>query len=406
MKLGGWLRGLFLCVFWGELAAGQTAPTSVRIETIPLHLTMPDAYQVTVVLQPVRRLLLVAPADGVIRRLDARLGAMVRESQELAQLDPDQATAQLKIALAEVKEKEALVKSNVTADNVTRVAIYQAQLDAAQARSELAKLELDRRTVRAPFAGRVLDVPVCVGQYVLKGATIAELADITSLRAVLPVDRRRASTGATLTVPVEEQDVTCKVQAMLPLPESYAQLRELATPFAAAAVVFPNPKGELEPGLRARPAGVPTAAIATVPRRAVRPDDVRGSAAAMVQVIRNEYVTNVPVQILGGVGPERAQVSGLLREADALIIGSSVPLLPGTLVRFAEGAAARAIEGTSPDPSHGGAEAGITPPGASRSSTSSTGSSTAPGRSPRRTGATLRPSNPPAQSHSGSATPF
>ena len=30
----------------------------------------------------------------------------------------------------------------------------------------------------------------------------------------------------------------------------------------------------------------------------------------MVQVIRNEYVTNVPVHVLGDTGPERVQISG------------------------------------------------------------------------------------------------
>src|SRR5262249_16646316 len=155
------------------------------------------------------------------------------------------------------------------------------------------------------------DVPVYPGQYVLKGTPLLELADTSSLRTILPVDRRIVSVGATITVSVEEQEVSGKVQAILPLPEAFGVLRELATPFAAAAVTFPNLKGELDAGLRARPAGVPTTAIANIPKRAVRPDEIRGAAASMVQVIRNEYVTNIPVQVLGGLGPERIQVSGL-----------------------------------------------------------------------------------------------
>ena len=51
---------------------------------------------------------------------------------------------------------------------------------------------------------------------------------------------------------IEGQEVAGKVQAILPLPERFSVLRELATPFAAAWVVVPNPKGELEPGLRVR----------------------------------------------------------------------------------------------------------------------------------------------------------
>ena len=144
-----------------------------------------------------------------------------------------------------------------------------------------------------------------------------------------------------MTVSVEEQEVPGKVQAILPLPESFAVLRELATPFAAASVVFPNSKGQLDAGYRARPAGVPVTALANIPRRAVHADDLRGAANFLVQVIRNEYVTNIPVHVLGPIGPDRVQVSGQFRRTDALIVGSSVSLIPGTLVRFNEGAAPR-----------------------------------------------------------------
>ena len=52
-----------------------------------------------------------------------------------------------------------------------------------------------------------------------------------------------------------------------------------------------------------------------------------------MQVIRNEYVTDIPVRVLGHPGPERVQVSGLFRPNDALVVSSSVPLLAGTLIR-------------------------------------------------------------------------
>jgi hypothetical protein len=171
----------------------------------------------------------------------------------------------------------------------------------------------------------------------------------------------------------------------------------LATPFAAASVVIPNPKGQLDAGLRARPAGLPFTPIANVPRRAIRPDELRGPSSSMVQVIRNEYVTNIPVHLLGGLGPDRTQVSGMFRPGDALIVGSSVALAPGTLVRFNEGAAARGIEATSPNPAQGGVAAGIVPPGGASPTTGRGGT--------RRTG--TRSGNPPAQSQAGSSpTPF
>jgi multidrug efflux pump subunit AcrA (membrane-fusion protein) len=341
--------------------------------------------------------------DGLVRGVEARLGGSVRESEGLVQFESAEANARFRIATAELREKE----SHIDASSARA-----AQLEAAQARVEMAKAQLDRCSVRAPFTARVVDVGVYPGQFVLKGTPLVELIDTSSLRAVLPVDRRNVAVGSSITVPVEEQEVAGKVLAILPLPDAYSILRELAPPFAAASVVLPNPKGQLDAGLRARPAGLPFAPIANVPKRAVRPDDLRGPASSMVQVIRNEYVANVPVQVLGSLGPERSQVSGLFRPGDSLIVGSSVSLVPGTLVRFHNGAAARGIEGTSPNPAHGGLEAGITPPaGGMPASAGRGGTANGGGYSPaagRRggTSASRPPGYPPAQSQGNNSTPF
>lgn len=382
MRLGGFWLALWLgLVFEAGAVEEQPGAASARIETSGLRLMDPDPYQVPAVLEPIRRIRIIAPMDGSIRSVDARVGIGVRDGQDLVQFDPTEANARLRIATAELKEKQRTSST--------------AALEAAQARVDLARARANRCSIRAPFAGRIMDVPVYPGQYVLKGTTLLELADTSSLRAVLPVDRRSVTVGSTISVAIEEQEVSGKVQAILPLPESFAVLRELATPFAAATVVFPNSRGQLDVGLRARPAGVPTTAIVNIPRRAVRPDELRGTAGSMVQVIRNEYVTNIPVHVLGGIGPDRIQVSGLFRPTDALIVGSSVPLVPGTLVRFREGPAARGVEGTSPNPAHGGNDAGLVPPGSAHSGGA------------RRTGNIApRPTNIPAQTQAGGGTPF
>ena len=315
-------RGFAFLLACVSVAGGQTLPTSARIESIPLELTMPERYQVAELLEPVRRVTLIAPADGFVRSIEFRLGAPVRELQEIAQLDRGEATARVKIAAADVKEKETELKTNSTASELAR-----SRLEAAQARLELTRIALDHCTLRAPFSGRLVALPVCAGQYVLKGTTIAELADVSALKTLLPVDRRSVASGASLTVQVEGQEVAGKVQAVLPLPLQYVALRELATPLAAAWVVVPNAKGELEPGLRVRATTVPVTPIATIPKRAVKQGDARSTDGAMVQVIRNEYVTNVPVRILGDTGPERTQITGLLspyRRTDRVVVGFAI----------------------------------------------------------------------------------
>src|SRR5271157_3682996 len=163
MVLWGVLRALGLCLLGAGLVWAQSLPTAATIESIPLELTMPERYRVTAVLEPVRKVALVAPADGIVRGLEAPLGTVVRANAEVAQLDRAETLARFKMVQAEVKEKQILSKSNQNYKDV-----YTAQLEAAQAKAELAQLELDRLTLRAPFAGRIIALPVSSGQYVLK----------------------------------------------------------------------------------------------------------------------------------------------------------------------------------------------------------------------------------------------
>lgn len=362
-------------------ARGQALPNSAKVDTAPLQLTNPDRFQVPAVLEPVRQVNLIASAEGVVRSQEAKVGATVREGQEVAQLDRSEAAARLKIAQAEVKEAEAAVEvatgtvtaSGETATTVVKAGVAQAQarLDAARARGELAQIAFDRCALRAPFAGRVLASPVSDGQYVPKGAVITELADVSSLKVLVPVRRAGATVGGAVTLNIEGQNVAGKIQALLPLPESLAVIRELASPYTAAWVVLPNTSGSLEPGQRALSPDLPLAPIATIPAHALKTDDKtkgqsrtpEAGSSSTVQVIRNEYVTDVKVGVIGRRGPDRVEVTGPLRPTDALIVSSSVPLLAGTLIRFNHGTAGDGgVEGTNPNPAESGAPANLTPP--------------------------------------------
>ena len=103
----------------------------------------------------------------------------------------------------------------------------------------------------------------------------------------------------------------------------------------------------------------------------------------MVQVIRDEYVTNIPVRVLGEPGVERVQITGALRTSDSLIASASVPLLAGTLVRLGE-------NGTPA----GSAESGTTNPAGGRDRTQNPGA-TPPARGGR-----------PAGRNAAGASPF
>jgi len=398
MNIRGRSAAFLILTVWLTSEAQGQAPATAKVEAIPLDLKAPDRYQIYSFLEPIRRVTIIAPADGILRSLDFPVGTSLKERQEIGQLDRTEAAARLKIAKANAKEADANLKA--TSPNAAAT-IVQAQLEAAQGRVELAEIELERCTLRAPFSGKLLDLFVSPGQLLEKGTKIGELADVSSLRAVVPFDRSSVKAGATVSVLIEGQSVSGKVVATVPLPENLAPLRELATSFVAALVLFPNTKGDLEPGLRVLSPSLPNTTITTIPSRSLRRPDKGETGAASIQVIRNEYVTDIPVRVLGQPGPDRVQIAGLLRPNDSLIVSTSVPLVAGTLIRFNESPGG-AIEGTNPNPAEGGDIAGITPPTGVRATT---GSRPTNSRLPSRTPTRPSPAQP-ATPKPATASPF
>lgn len=400
----------------GQATNPSSSPGSTaRVETAQMELTSPDKYQIPVVFEPNRKVTVMAPADGILRTMSVPVGASVREMAEIGLLDRSEAAARVKVAQAEVKEREAALAEAKAAAPKSKAHVDQAEarLEAAKARVELEQVALDRCQLRAPFSGRVLAVLVSPGQYLPKGGAVAELADVSSLRALIPVDRTAVTPGNDVVLTVEGKSVTARVQAVLPLPESLAPLRELAAPLASAWVTVPNANATFEPGQRVISPAVPTGWLANVPTRAVR-EDAEASTGSSVQVVRNEFVADVPVRVLGSTGGERSQVSGPFRPNDVLIVASSVPLLAGTLIRFnGNTSSTGAVEGEGPRPGEVGEVAGITPP-ARRPGVAPIG---APGSAaPRTSSRTSRPTpsrptasqpkNPPKPAPNANTVPF
>ena len=314
---------------YGQNPGGVAKPAAVptvqaTVETAPLNLVFPDRYAVPVVLEPNRKVFLMAPSDGMLKSVSAPVGTIVREGQEIAQLDRAESAARVKIAEADVKEAQANLKSQAGA-------VEEARLDAAKARAELSQIDLERCTIRAPFGGQILTAPVPAGQYVSKLNTLAELADNAILKVLVPVDRTAIKAGADLELFVEGKPISGRVSAMVPLPEGFALLRELATPWAGAWVSINNSAGALEPGQRVRGPFAPTQPISTVPTRAVKIIDTE---TAILQVIRANVVLDVAVKVIGDAGFDRTQISGPFLPNDAVIVATTVPMAAGTVIRF------------------------------------------------------------------------
>jgi membrane fusion protein (multidrug efflux system) len=125
-------------------------------------------------------------APGVVSRISFESGAQVKQGQILVELDSSVERAQLASAIAR-KELAALTAVRSRALVATN-SISQATLDADEAAlrtgtTDAAGLQaqIDRKTVRAPFSGRLGIRAVNLGQYLNPGTTLTVLEAIDSV---------------------------------------------------------------------------------------------------------------------------------------------------------------------------------------------------------------------------------
>lgn len=183
--VAGGLVGLYAMMIKSLIAAGanQTMPpeavaTTEVIET-SWEKTLPAVGSV-VAFQGVS---VVAEADGVVREILFDAGKMVEAGTVLLRLDTDIEEAQLRAAQArlELAETDA-VRAKDLFDNQT---ISRAELDSATAGLKSGKAEVERiqaiinkKSVRAPFTGRLGIRRVSLGQYLKTGDPVVSLQSL------------------------------------------------------------------------------------------------------------------------------------------------------------------------------------------------------------------------------------
>ncbi len=169
------------------------------------------------------------PVSGVIASVNAAPGAAVQSGQELVSLEATPFEARLKIAQAEndgtgaeyQEQKRALARAEELYDRgvLSTVELDHAKLQLAKARSAhqaaqaaltLARYELDRSRLKAPFDGLVLAIHAVPGQIIasrLQPPVLVELAKanryrvrcwapIAALERLQPGDRVTVSVGS------------------------------------------------------------------------------------------------------------------------------------------------------------------------------------------------------------------
>jgi RND family efflux transporter MFP subunit len=257
--------------------------------------------------------------DGLVETLKAREGQAVRKGQVLASLRTAdlelrlqaaeaglrEATARLEQADADLERNRGLFDQGIL--SASQFGASRSERDAWQGRAdqlsaEIARLRLDleRSSVRAPFAGVVVAERCEVGEWVGQGDPVLELASLHDLEVRVDVPERYFSgleRGAEATVHFEAlagYEVVGKVEAIIPSANPQSRTFPLKVRIA-------NPERRIGAGMLARvdlPSGEVRPAL-VIPKDAVL---IRGRDRVVYRIKDDDTVESVPVETGTAVG--------------------------------------------------------------------------------------------------------
>jgi membrane fusion protein (multidrug efflux system) len=308
--------------------------------------------------------------SGIVVKRVFEQGSVVKQGDLLYQIDPEPFKVQVQSAEATLARAKAsqlqarqnadrqqeLKKSNVTStqqveDAIAQLAIADADVAAAEAGLATAQLNLQYASVTAPISGRIGRALITEGALVANGndnlATIQQLdpvyADFTQPAADLIRLRKALEKGGILSPSGD-----APVQLVLDDGTVYEHGGKLL--FSETTVdpttgqltlrgEFPNPKGDLLPGMYVRvriEQGIEKNAIA-VPQQAVQRDSAGDS---LVYVVDAKNTAQMRKVVTGRVIDNRWVISEGLKPGDKVIVEGFQKIRPGAPVNPSEWKAA------------------------------------------------------------------
>ncbi len=157
---------------------------------------------------PERAVVVRTETTGTVAETPAREGRAVRKGAVLCRLDVDAREVQLKQAEADLAAKK--LEWDAAADlaekgwtSTTAAAAAKAAYDAAVARVDAAKIELERTEIRAPFPGVFDERHAEIGDFLSPGSPCGTLLDLSPILVVVEATEAQASLialGQTATV--------------------------------------------------------------------------------------------------------------------------------------------------------------------------------------------------------------
>jgi membrane fusion protein (multidrug efflux system) len=320
----------------GEGGGGQPAmpPMPVDVDTARVR-TVVDAVRATGRIEAVHAVALRPDEQGRITAILIEEGQAVARGTPLIKIDDAMLRAQAERAEADrdlARQQLERVRSLRDQNASSSADLERAQAAARSAEAALAilRLQTERTTVRAPFAGVIGQRFVSLGDYVTSASRLLTLQTVDPHRAVIEVPERHAvrlRRGQTLEFNVAAQPgrvFRAKVEFIDPVvqPENRTILVKASAP---------NPDKLLLPGMfiEARLATAQRAGAVVVPEDAVQPLRTANVVWAVVdgkaarRVVQLGSRSQGVVEIVSGVkAGELVVVGGLERMAEGMAVAA------------------------------------------------------------------------------------
>ena len=255
LLLVGSLAGIKILQF--QAMSAQGANFAPPPETVTTAEVKRDTWQPTLTavgsIAPVQGVMLSAEEAGTVKHIAFESGATARAGELLVELDNGVEQAQLRSAIASAE----LARANLARarDLRGKNMVSQADLDSANAQAKQADAQIDniravieKKTIRAPFAGRAGIRQVNLGQFLNTGDPIVTLQSLDPVYVNFSLPQQRLAqlmTGMTVRVTTDafpDRDFEGKLTAINPEVETITRnVRVQAT--------LANSSGLLRPGM-------------------------------------------------------------------------------------------------------------------------------------------------------------
>ena len=336
---------LFPSALWGQQKAKQPPPASVSVAKVARGQVAPQSeFIATIFYQEISDT--AAEVSGLVEMVHFEEGQRVRKGQILVELGSDilrkrlqastasfeQILSELEIAGIDLKRREQLFKKKSISkqsydENKFRVIGTEKRAASLKAEVERLEIELEKKIIRAPFDGVVINRSVDRGEWISEGETVAVIGKDDTIDIVAEIPERfiqYVKNGMSVNATANGSNFVGTVIAIVPK-------GDVTTRTFPVKIRTPNEYALIE-GMSAR-VTLPTGQIVQsliVPRDAVISKFGQNIVYAVVDTKSNM----VPVQIVGYDGLNAGVESEGLAEGMLVVVEGNERLRNGQAVAF------------------------------------------------------------------------